>query len=589
VKNKIILFLSTIFLCTAFVLQDIESFAQQKIELNIQLVDSNHNAEFNRIKKQIVPKKNFQDTLTCNRALQEILLNLNSSGYLAAAFDSVQYILKECNTKLFLGEKYEWVSLSKGNVDDGFMNGTGFRQRLFTGKSFQFEQVRKLQEKILVNCQNNGYPFAAIKLDSIQFTDHLISAKLNLSKNQFIKFDSVVVKGNSTIAPAYIYNYIGIKRGDVYNEALVNRISSRIRELAFVREKSPNRVLFSEKEKKLELYLENKKASQFDGIIGIAPDQAKPDKYVLTGEAHLKLQNALSRGEIMELAWKQLPVQSQDLKLHLLYPYIFNTPFGIDANLALFKKDTTYVEVTENLGLLYQLKGNNYVKVFINDKTSTVEASLAGSTVLPDYANVSSLSYGLGIHYEKLDYRLNPRTGYSFEATGSTGTRTISKIQELPDSLYNNLKLKTTEYHLEFTIDYFIPITGRQVLNIGTKGAYLYSPDIFTNELYRFGGLKTLRGFDEESILASAYIIGKVEYRYILEQNSYLFAFFNEASYRNTSNNNYIHDTPFGFGTGITFDTKIGIMSVSYALGKQFDNPIYFRDGKIHFGILNYF
>jgi len=282
-------------------------------------------------------------------------------------------------------------------------------------------------------------------------------------------------------------------------------------------------------------------------------------------------------------------VQSQDLKLHLLYPYIFNTPFGIDANLALFKKDTTYVEVTENLGLLYQLKGNNYLKVFINDKTSTVEASLAGSTVLPDYANVSSLSYGLGIHYEKLDYRLNPRTGYSFEATGSTGTRTISKIQELPDSLYDNLKLKTTEYHLEFTFDYFIPLTGRHVFNIGTKSAYLYSPDIFTNELYRFGGLKTLRGFDEESILASAYVIGKVEYRYILEQNSYLFAFFNEASYRNTSNNKNIHDTPFGFGTGITFDTKIGILSVSYALGKHFDNPIYFRDGKIHFGILNYF
>src|SRR6185369_14938434 len=102
--------------------------------------------------------------------------------------------------------------------------------------------------------------------------------------------------------------------------------------------------------------------------------------------------------------------------------------------------------------------------------------------------------------------------------------------------------------HSELSFDYCIPLTSRHVIDLGVKGAYLYSPDIFTNELYRFGGLKTLRGFDEESILASAYIIGKAEYRYLLEQNSYLFAFFNQGSYRNTSNNKYIHDTPYGFG-----------------------------------------
>jgi len=147
----------------------------------------------------------------------------------------------------------------------------------------------------------------------------------------------------------------------------------------------------------------------------------------------------------------------------------------------------------------------------------------------------------------------------------------------------------TTEYHSELTFDYYFPLSSRHVINIGMMGAYQYNPSIFTNELYRFGGLKTLRGFDEESILASSYGIGKIEYRYILEQNSYLFAFFNEAYYENKSRNTNIHDTPFGFGTGITFETKIGIMSVSYALGKEFSNPIYFRDGKIHFGILNYF
>ncbi len=592
-------YLNKIFLFAVGIMIPLNGSSQSKYNrsLNIQLVDTIHNDDFTKIKKQLFNESRLsaiRDTNSFNRELQDILFKLNSNGYLAAGFDNVHYDSVSCHVNLFLGDRYEWMTLSKGNVDEGFMGGSGYRQKLYERKSFQYEQVRKLQEKILTNCQNNGYPFASIKLDSIEMNGTAVSAKLNLTKNKFIRIDSVVVKGAATIAPVYIYNYIGIKQGAVYNEAQIDRISSRIRELPFVKESNPNRVLFSEKETKLELFLENKKASQFDGVVGLLPDNGNTGKYTLTGEAHLKLQNALARGEVMELNWKQLPAKSQDLKVHFLYPFLFNTPFGVDASLALFKKDTTYLDVTKNLGIQYQLTGNNYIKAFINDKESTLEspAAFKYAMVLPDNADVSSISYGLGFHYEKLDYRLNPRSGYSLETTASTGTRTISKNKDIVETnphLYDSLKLQTTEYHADLTFDFYFPLKDRHVIDVGFKGAYQYSPSIFANELYRIGGLKTLRGFDEESIIASSYGIMKLEYRYLLEQNSYLFAFFNEAYYRNNSREKNIHDTPYGFGSGITFETKLGIMSVSYALGKEFDNPVYCRNGKIHFGILNYF
>ena len=126
-------------------------------------------------------------------------------------------------------------------------------------------------------------------------------------------------------------------------------------------------------------------------------------------------------------------------------------------------------------------------------------------------------------------------------------------------------------------------------MNLGMKGAFLIAPDIFSNELFRIGGLKSLRGFDEESILASDYTIFKLEYRYLMETNSYLFLFINGASWHRKSRTNPASDTPIGFGTGITFQTKLGIFSVSYALGREFSNPIYFKNAKIHFGLINYF
>ena len=61
------------------------------------------------------------------------------------------------------------------------------------------------------------------------------------------------------------------------------------------------------------------------------------------------------------------------------------------------------------------------------------------------------------------------------------------------------------------------------------------------------------------------------------------------AWYENASVNTYFNDMPYSFGAGISFETKAGIFSLNYALGKQFSNPIDLRSGKIHFGIVNQF
>ena len=216
-------------------------------------------------------------------------------------------------------------------------------------------------------------------------------------------------------------------------------------------------------------------------------------------------------------------------------------------------------------------------------------SGLENITTLPPYGDITTISYGATFHYEKLDYRLNPRKGFYFQGTGSTGNREIRKNSEINPAVYESIDLKSVTYQGEILADYFISLGGRHVVNVGSNFAYIYNPNLFVNELYRIGGLKSLRGFDEESIYASTFVIGKIEYRYLLEQNSFLFTFINAAWYENKSGDLNVTDTPLGFGAGIDFETRIGIMSFSYALGKQFDNPILFKDGKIHFGIVNYF
>ena len=156
----------------------------------------------------------------------------------------------------------------------------------------------------------------------------------------------------------------------------------------------------------------------------------------------------------------------------------------------------------------------------------------------------------------------------------------------------NELLLKDiAEYSTQYTSSSQIELYGklfkRHVFLLDVKGAIIKNETIFENEMFLIGGLKTLRGFDEQSIVASAYSILNLEYRYMLDKNSYLNLFWNGAYYENK--NSGIVDRPYGFGAGISFETKAGIFTIAYALGKQFDNPIYFKQAKIHFGIVNFF
>ncbi|MBL0317529.1 MAG: hypothetical protein IPP69_17895 [Flavobacteriales bacterium] len=117
----------------------------------------------------------------------------------------------------------------------------------------------------------------------------------------------------------------------------------------------------------------------------------------------------------------------------------------------------------------------------------------------------------------------------------------------------------------------------------------MVTPSIYENEMNRIGGLRTIRGIDEESLNTSSYLIGTIEYRLLYEENSALYLFADQGWYEKKSTNSFVTDTPIGFGAGVNFETKAGIFTLNYAIGQQFDNPILVRNAKVSFGFRNVF
>ncbi|TND01031.1 MAG: hypothetical protein FD123_4303 [Bacteroidetes bacterium] len=543
------------------------------------------------ILKKIDYKTSFPSKTAREKELQQVLTTLFNSAYLAARYDSILSDTLAMTAYLNPGAMHKWAKLSKGNVDEGLLSEIGFREKMYRDRPLKYGDVAKLHEKILNWCDNHGYPFAVVKFDSVRIADGFtMHASLSLVKNLYLKVDSISIKGKVKIAPAYFYNYIGIKPGDPYNEATIQKISARIRELAFLREKQPFQVLFTEKYVKLIFYLEKKRASQFDGIVGILPDK-NTGKITFTGDVRLRLQNGFGRGELIDLNWRRLQEQTQDLKARFVYPFILRTPFGIDYGIKLYRKDTTFIDVQQSFGVQYLFSGGNFLKAFVNTRNSSLLSTknLENLTVLPPFADINTIAYGLAFRREKLDYRLNPRKGWVMQVSSDIGNRTIRKNARLNPVIYNGIELKSVQYSGEGVIEKFWPVARRGAIKTSAQGAYIFSPTVFTNELYRIGGLRTLRGFDEESIFASSFAIATLEYRFLLEENSYLYFFGDGAWYENRSVGNFATDTPYGFGAGISFETKAGIFSINYALGSQQGNPVSLRSGKVHFGIVGVF
>ena len=157
-------------------------------------------------------------------------------------------------------------------------------------------------------------------------------------------------------------------------------------------------------------------------------------------------------------------------------------------------------------------------------------------------------------------------------------------------SLYDSLKERSYQFRIKLSAAHYFPVgkqgTFKTALNIGVFN----SQSIFRNELFQIGGYRLLRGFNEESIYATQYGVATAEYRYRVGLNSFLFAFTDAGWVKNKYQNINLNNNFISTGLGMAFETKFGLLNISYALGKRDDIKFNIREAsKIHFGYVNYF
>lgn len=546
----------------------------QKVQVNYFFLNQIEEAPKYFQKKHLIAAPEFIAS-----EIEQAKLLLTQKGYYSALF---QDSLREGKYDVYInpGNKYQGLSVF---FDAELLPWAQqlTQEKLMENGSIHFrspQDYARTLENLISIFHNHGYPFASFSFSDFEVHDEWVSTHCHLKKGQKMLWKDWIVKGDSSISVQTLQQLLNIKTGEDFSLEKLKEMDIRLSQLSYIDIIKPSEFVFTKDGVLLFLYLKSAKISNFNGALGLQPDPIS-QKIGLTGDLQLKLTNTLKRAEQLEMNWRSIKPATQLLNLRCSFPYLFHTLLGTEVKFHLYKRDSTFLEVNSNLAIQYNFANNFIVKGVFSYKGSNRLYAASGNSAFPNVQSLRNTMYGLGLNYKKLNYLPNPAKGLNVNLEALLGTR-----KTLNDSTENEL---TSKFLVGW--EHFIPIHKRWVLRYFVSFESYQAPMVYSNECYRFGGLNSQRGFNEENFLATSLSTNQLEIRYLLDKNSAVFAFFDQTIYENNSNSSYKKDLPFGFGVGANIGSKVGIFSLVYALGSENHNPLDVRSGKIHFGYIAYF
>jgi outer membrane translocation and assembly module TamA len=566
------------------------------------------------IDAKLISKYFLPLTASKNQAVElfdNIVLTLQKEGWLTASVDSIEVKTDTVYVYFYAGEKVNSLFLRFSPTDRPILQKAGLDNMLSKPQAVDVGQYLKIQQKIVRAGENNGYPFLSVKLDSITFLQNIhrsgyqhrdnqhknnqqnVYAYMPIKKGVYIKFDTLLIKGDVEIKPKFLTNYLRLYKASAYSQQKINQAEKSLRQLPYLQLNNFPVVTFFNGKATVTLSLKNRKANQIDGIVGLLPNAEKQGKMLLTGQLDLKLYNLFNAGKNIALRWQRLKEESQLIDATYEHPNFFNTGIDVIGKLYLLREDTAFQNLKREIKLGYNTYRIGKINFSAQLNTTTVtrnsQTTVVTANTLPEVSATEYVAYGIGYELNTLDDIFYPKKGLVTKVNFAIGNKRILPSVALPDSVYRTLTLNTTQFTVDNEISYFYPIGKKVTILFRNRSGWVNNSNLFLNDLFRIGGINTLRGFNENEYFASVYAINTVEQRLFFEENSYTFLFIDQAYINNGVGVRAYTDFPYSFGLGFSFTTKAGVFSLAYALGNSQNQPLDTRFSKIHFGLTGKF
>ena len=434
-----------------------------------------------------------------------------------------------------------------------------------------FNAIETSIDKLNVLKTKNGNVFARIKLENITKKRNSLFADVKLLKGDSRNIDSIIVKGYDKISKSHIKYYAGIKKGKKFNKSKLIEKNNILNTLGFVSVTKPPEILFKKDSTIVYLYLKKEKNNLFDGILGFATDE-NSQKLIFNGYLNLELNNNLNFGEQFLLNYKADGNNQQKFRARLTLPYLFKTSFGIITELKIFKRDSTFSTSDQLIKVKYQISPNS--KTYLGYKSYESSNLRKDNSLYIDVEDYTSNFLLTGVSYTKTQNNVLFPIKTEIYLDSEIGSKETKNTNE-------------TQVRASLMIHYIFNLNYKNSIYLKNSTQLLNSENYLTNELFRFGGINSIRGFNENSIDASFYSVLNSEYRYQFNQDIYIHSIIDFAYFENKII--ALKQKLYSFGVGIGLQTGTSIIKFSIANGNAENQNFSFSNTKIHIGISSKF
>ena len=386
-----------------------------------------------------------------------------------------------------------------------------------------------------------------------------------ISSSKKRTLDKITIKGYEKFPHSFLNNYLRLKTGKEFNKTSINKKTKALQNLSFANQIRKPEVLFTNDSTTVFLYLEKQNSNLFDGFLGFSNSEENSNLQ-LNGHINLQLTNNLNYGEELHIEYKNNGDEYSYFNAEVILPYLFNTPISAEASLNLTRQDSTFSNSTQEIKGTYT--ANPLLKFSTGYKTENSNYLLEeNQTSLENYSDYNSNYLTGRITYSKTDNKTIFKNISYISLNAEIGNR------ENNDKRINQQRITFSGFHN-------FKLNNRNFIYIANHTGYLNSENYLTNELFRTGGINTLRGFRENSLIGNLYSFFNTEYRYTVDKSLYANTILDFGKLKNQNLNQNSNLISFGFGFGL--NTKSGLFKLIFANGKTENQSFEIKNTTVH-------
>jgi hypothetical protein len=538
---------------------------------NFQLKIIGSSASENKIIDSLIYSSNHANAKAIVDEVKSMSEKLSKIGYIEhQMFENTMKKDSSYVAKFSLGERIKSIHIYIGRNRE--ISNTLSLDKKKDSITLPYFEIESFLNSTLHKLEQNGFALAKLKLIHIKKRTNCLYAELQFESGQQRQLNAIVVKfGESNKKNSFPEGHLKqINRkyhNSTFNQDVVRKIHDDFDKFGFVNQIKNPEILFTQDTTKVYVYLEKRKSNTFDGYLGFTNNEK--NKLVFNGYLDLALENTLKVGEQLSLYWKSDGNNQKTFKASIDLPYVFKSPIGLKAQIYIFKQDSIYQNTKTSIDLGYFVDYNT--RIYLGyQSTESSDIQNTNNSSISDYKN-SFLTTNL--EFTQLDDANSIfRKKTTLSITMGLGRRTT------PDSAENVGSSKQTYININAMHNFYL--NPKNCFNINYQNYFLKSDTYIINELYRFGGIKSIRGFAENSLQANFMTALITEYRYIVSPDLYLHSILDYGYYKDTTSNN--KENLLGFGLGMGLRTKNGFLKLAFTNGQNEGQKIKFYDSIIN-------